>query len=101
MLPDPPILNRQGLFMVLVQRADRAVRNLTGRFLGIRVQLSGDRRSTPEVAALRVYASRFSYVGHYLPELYRENKFGADADATGRSTHRDFWSASPTSSRHR
>lgn len=90
MLPGPPIPNRQGLFMVLAQRADRAVRNLTGRFLGIRVTLSGDRRSTPQIAALRVYASRFSYVGHYLPALYRENKFGPDADAVGRSTHRDF-----------
>jgi phage tail-like protein len=90
LLAGPPIQDLQGLFMVLVQRVDTAVRNLTGRYLGIRTQLDGDRRSTPEIAALRVYASRFSYVGNYLPELYRENKFGPDADKAGRSTHRDF-----------
>jgi phage tail-like protein len=91
LLSDPPIKDRQGLFMALVQRTGTAVRNLTGRYLAIRVALVGDGRSTPQVAALRVYASRFSYVRHYLPELYRENKFGPDADAIGKSTHRDFF----------
>ncbi|HXW25890.1 MAG TPA: phage tail protein [Xanthobacteraceae bacterium] len=91
LLDDAPIADRQGLFMALVQRADVAVRNLTGRYLGIQVRLDGDRRNTPEIAALRVYASRFSYVGHYLPELYRENRFGSDADRAGPSTHRDFF----------
>jgi len=88
---EPPIKDRQGLFMVLVQRAGMAVRNLTGRYLGIRVQLSGDGRSTPEIAALRVHASRFSYVSHYLPELYRENTFGPDADQAAKSTQYDFF----------
>jgi phage tail-like protein len=91
LLGDPPIKGRQGLYMVLVQRAGVAVRNLTGRYLGIQIVLNGDRRSTPEIAALRVYASRFSYVNRYLPELYRENKFGPDADTAGASTHRDFF----------
>ena len=91
LLGDAPIKGRQGLFMVLVQRPGVAVRSLTGRYLTIRVALTGDRRSTPEIAALRVYASRFSYVGHYLPELYREHKFGSDAEAHGMSTRRDFF----------
>ncbi len=86
-----PVENRQGLFMVLVQRAGTVVRNLSGRFLGIRVELHGDRRSTPEIAALRVWGSRFSYVKNYLPELYRENKFSPAADQTGASTRRDFF----------
>jgi phage tail-like protein len=86
-----PIQNSQGLFMVLVQRVGTAVRNLTGRYLGLRVQLNGDGRSTPEIAAVRVYASRYSYVDHYLPTLYRENKFGPDADAPGESTRRNFF----------
>ena len=77
--------------MVLIQRVGVAVRNLTGRYLGVRVQLTGDRRSTPEIAALRVYACRFSYVDNYLPALYRENKFGSDADTPGVSTHRNFF----------
>lgn len=91
MLCATPVTNSQGLFMVLIQRVGVAVRNLTGRYLGVRVQLTGDRRSTPEIAALRVYASRFSYVDNYLPALYRENKFGSDADAPGASTHRNFF----------
>ena len=91
MLGQDPVAGRQGLFMVLVQRAGTAVRSLRGRYLGIRLLLSGDQRSTPEIAALRVYASRFSYVEHYLPEIYHEQKFGADADKPGSSTHRDFF----------
>jgi phage tail-like protein len=91
MLDETPQPNRQGLFMALIQRAGRAVRNLSGRFLGIRVELFGDRRATPEIAALRAWGSRFSYVSNYLPELYRENKFGAEADRPGPSTRRDFF----------
>jgi phage tail-like protein len=91
LLGETPQRDRQGLFMVLVQRAGKAVRNLTGRFLGIRIRLDGDRRSTPEVAGLRVYGSRFSYVNRYLPELYRENLFPPDADQNAAATRRDFF----------
>lgn len=91
LLGEAPVENAQGLFMVLVQRANKAVRNLTGRYLGVRIQLNGDGRNTPEIAGLRVYASRFSYVQNYLPEIYREAKFGPDADADGSSTRRDFF----------
>jgi phage tail-like protein len=91
LLQETPLKDSTGLFMSLVQRAHKAVRNLRGRFLGIRVQLNGDRRSTPEIAALRVYASRFSYVGHYLPEIYHEDTFGPDADQDGASTRADFF----------
>ncbi len=55
------------------------------------MELYGDRRSTPEIAALRVWGSRFSYVKNYLPELYRENKFSPAADQPGASTRRDFF----------
>jgi phage tail-like protein len=85
------VQDRQGLFMTLVQRTGTVVRNLSGRFLGIRVELYGDRRSTPEIAALRVWGSRFSYVKNYLPELYRENKFSPAADQPGAATRRDFF----------
>jgi phage tail-like protein len=91
LLDEDPIQGQQGLFMVLAQRANKAVRNLTGRFLGVRIQLNGDGRSTPEIAGLRIYASRFSYVQHYLPEIYHEDKFSPEADQDGPSTRRDFF----------
>ena len=90
LLGAPPAQPTQGLYMVLVQRANTAVRNLTGRFLGVRVQLNGTGRSTPEIAGVRIYAPRFSYVKNYLPEIYREDTFGPDADVRGDSTRRDF-----------
>lgn len=86
----PPEKNRAGLFVILIQRANRKVRSLQGRYLWVRVQLSGDGRTTPELAALRVYASRFSYVERYLPELYRETIFGKERDEIGSSTPADF-----------
>ncbi len=90
-LGETPVSNQQGLFMALVQRADTVVRSLRGRYLAVKLDLSGDRRSTPQVAALRIYASRFSYVDNYLPELYRETIFGQDGDKSGPSTCPDFF----------
>ncbi len=85
---------RKGLFTVLIQRAPHVVKRLRGRYLHARVHLFGDGRSTPEVAALRAYGPRFSYVEQYLPALYHETRFGADADALAtadeHSTQADF-----------
>lgn len=81
--PWPREPDRAGLFTVLIQRARQRVRTLRGRYLWVRVQLFGDGRATPDIAALRAYGSRFSYVEHYLPRLYRESVFGEAADAPG------------------
>jgi len=91
LLKKPPVEDSQGLFMVLVQRANKVVRNLSGRYLGVRIQLNGTGRSTPEIAGMRIYGPRFSYVQKYLPEIYHEAKFSPAADVDGVSTRRDFF----------
>lgn len=73
----------RGLFSVLVQNARTAVRSLTGRYLWVRLSLHGDGRASPEVVALRAWASRFNYAEHYLPRIYRETLFGDAAQLPG------------------
>jgi phage tail-like protein len=86
--PWNPERERRGLFTALVQNAAARVRRLVGRYLWIRVELFGDGRSGPDIAALRAYGSRFDYAEHYLPRLYREIVFGAAAEAPGELVER-------------
>jgi phage tail-like protein len=81
---------REGLFTVLVQRADRALRDLRGRWLHVRLRLVGSGRHTPAVAAVRIYGPRFSMVRRYLPELYRDEGV-FDRARTGAATAHDFF----------
>jgi phage tail-like protein len=90
LLDCPRQANRAGLFTVLIQRSDGAVRSIQGRYLWVRLTLQGNGHTTPEFLALRAYGSRFSYLNQYLPELYHETAFGRDADRPGESTPADF-----------
>jgi phage tail-like protein len=90
MLRIPCAKDRAGLFSVLIQRSGRAVRRLAGRYLWIRIELNGNSHLTPRVAALRVYAGRFSYRDRYLPALYHEERYGAEADKELGATPPDF-----------
>lgn len=79
-----------GLFTLLLQQAGRKVRRVTGRYLWLRVSLEGDSQSSPELAAIRIYARRFSYRDRYLPAFYRETLTAADAEVEGQATPHDF-----------
>jgi len=55
-----------GTWELLFQRA-------RGRFMQLRIRVSGNGRTSPRLKALRAYYPRFSYLNRYLPAVYRED----------------------------
>lgn len=53
------------------------IQNVTGRYLELRIRLSGNGCATPRIRALRVYYPRFSYLNRFLPAVYREQSISA------------------------
>ena len=90
LLACPAQAGLRGRFTVLLQRAGRQVRRVEGRWLYLWLEMLGDSQVTPELAALRIYGSRFSYRDRYLPSLYHERLSGPDADQAGPATPPDF-----------
>jgi len=85
-----PRATEAGLFTLLLQRSNRKVRRIAGRYAWICLTLEGDTRDTPELAAIRLYAQRFSYRDRYLPDFFTESLTGADAEAPGTASPADF-----------
>jgi len=56
---------------------DALLEDAVGRYLWLRVELSGSERSSPTLAALRAYFPRKSYLRH-LPELFRDEEESHD-----------------------
>jgi phage tail-like protein len=48
-----------------------------GRYLRLRLELFGDRQTSPRIRSLRAYYPRFSYLEQYLPAVYREDERSA------------------------
>jgi phage tail-like protein len=63
-------------------RADRGtwevlLQNAEGRYVQLRLTLSGNGQAAPRIRALRAYYPRFSYLDEYLPDVYQKDEVSA------------------------
>lgn len=70
------------LHEILLQREDGAVRALRGRYLRLRLTLTGDGRHSPAVFAMRLWHPRQSWQSRYLPEHFHQQARPATPSAT-------------------
>lgn len=61
-----------GLFEILLQRPSGKVRELRGRYLQLRLEISGDGRSSPAIHAIRVYYPRICWQENFLPQHFHQ-----------------------------
>ena len=87
---EPPERDRRGCFVALVQQPGRVSREVAGRYLRLTVRLNGSGQATPRIVAIRVYASRFSLVRHYLPPVFHPPANPALRLAAGAAHPQDF-----------
>lgn len=69
-----PVPEHEGLFEILLQRTNGAVRDLAGRYLRLRLTLCGDGRHTPAIHAIRAWYPRFSWQSHFLPNHFHQQE---------------------------
>lgn len=69
-----PKKDQHGLFEILLQRPVGEVRELRGRYLQLRLELSGDGRTSPAIHAMRIYYPRLCWQENFLPQHFHQQK---------------------------
>lgn len=69
-----PKPGERGVFEILLQRPTGEVRELRGRYLQLRLEMSGDGRSSPAIHALRIYYPRLCWQENFLPQHFHQQK---------------------------